>query len=81
MDYYKNDVTHCIIKFNEKNKQGKDTIDLVPISWSYNKNGQMYSKYPNQNEYHKIDELCKQSTACDPSWNDFKVTIVKKACK
>jgi len=81
MANYQNIFTHLVIKFDEKNKQGKDIIDLVPISWTHDKDGQIYCKYPNKNEYHKIDKLCKKSIICDPSWNDFKITVVKEARK
>uniref|UniRef100_A0A2S2PT21 DUF4806 domain-containing protein n=1 Tax=Schizaphis graminum TaxID=13262 RepID=A0A2S2PT21_SCHGA len=79
MANYQNIFTHLVIKFDEKNKQGKDIIDLVPISWTHDKDGQIYCKYPNKNEYHKINKMCKKSMICDPSWNDFKITVVKEA--
>jgi len=81
MANYQNGPSHIVIKFCEQNKHGKDIIDLVPISWTYNKNGHMYCKYPEKKEYHKIDDMCKKSMICDPTWNDFQITIVKEARK
>lgn len=81
MANYQNNFTHLVIKFDEKNKHGKDIIDLVPISWVHNEDGQLYCKYPDKNDYHKIDEMCRNSNVCDPSWNDFKIAVVKEARK
>lgn len=54
--------THIVIKFNEKTKYGKQSIDVVPISWTYLKKGKLFCKYPNENEYHNIDEMSKTSS-------------------
>lgn len=78
---YKKKTSHLVIKFNEKTKQDKDIIDLVPISWTFNKDSQLYCKYPDKNEYHKIDQMCKKSIKFDALWNDFKISVVKEACK
>lgn len=59
------DITYLLIKFTEKNKRGKDIIDLVPTSWTYIEDGQLYCKYSDKNEYHKIDHMCKKSIKCD----------------
>jgi len=43
--------THVVIEFNEKTKNGKESIDVLPISWTYYKKGKLFSKYPYEDEY------------------------------
>lgn len=40
------DTTHVVVQFNEKSKDGKKTIDLVPVSWVYQNKNQLFCKYP-----------------------------------
>lgn len=53
--------THVVIKLREKTKHGKESIDVIPISWKSFKKGKLYSKYPYEDEYHKLDEMSKTS--------------------
>lgn len=52
---YQDDTTHVVIKFNKEAKDGKESIDLVPISWTYIENKILFCKYQKKEEYHKID--------------------------
>ncbi|XP_071629353.1 uncharacterized protein [Temnothorax longispinosus] len=74
MDYQK-DTTHVVIKFFEKSKTGQTSIDLVPVMWTYLKDGQLFCKYPNKSEYLKVNKLSKTSSEPEPP----KVILVKEA--
>ncbi|XP_024888278.1 dentin sialophosphoprotein-like isoform X2 [Temnothorax curvispinosus] len=78
MDYQK-DTTHVVIKFFEKSKTGQTSIDLVPVTWTHLKDGQLFCKYPNKSEYLKVNKLSKTSSEPGASWKSFKVILVKEA--
>lgn len=57
---YKKDTTHVVIKFIKKSKYGKESIDFVPISWTFTENKKLYCKYPaDSDEYKTIDKMSK----------------------
>lgn len=74
-----NHTTHIVIKFNEKNKHGKQSIDVVPIAWTYFKKGKLYCKYPSELEYHNIDEMNKTSSVPGALWKSYEVISIKEA--
>lgn len=76
-------ITYVVIKFDEKTKDGKDSVDLVPVSWTHqNVKGQQFCKYPsNAVEYRSLDRMCRTSLEPKPSWKDFKVSFLKEAGK
>lgn len=78
---YKNSTTHLVIKFKKETGNAKQCIDLVPITWTYVDENQLYCKYPEKNEYHKIDRMSKKSLKYKATWRSFEIEIVKKACK
>jgi len=59
MDYKKNS-THAVIKFDEKTVDGKDYIDLIPLSWTYIENGLLHCKYPDKKYYATINKMSKK---------------------
>lgn len=71
--------THVVIKFQEKTKRGKDSIDVVPIAWTYYKKGTFYCKYPYEDEYYKLDEMSKKSAEPETSWKSYEITLIKEA--
>eukprot|EP00102_Acyrthosiphon_pisum_P019115 XP_016656325.1 PREDICTED: uncharacterized protein LOC107882474 [Acyrthosiphon pisum] len=75
---YQKDTTHVIIQFNKETKQGKASIDLVPISWTYIENNTLYCKYPTKENYHKIDIMSKVSSAHETSWKGYKIHVIKE---
>lgn len=79
---FEKDTTHAVVQFNEKSKDGKKIIDLVPIAWVYQKNKQLFCKYPSKKkEYNNLNEMCKTSAAYGSFWKSFEVTIIKEASK
>lgn len=63
-DKLKKDTTHVIVEFNEQSKDGKKTIDLVPVSWIYQNDNQFLCKYPTKKiEYNNLNQMCKTSAA------------------
>lgn len=81
MDHFQTNTTHVVIKFIEKSKNGKENIDLVPITWVYQQMGKWYSKYPKKNEYSKLDQMCKTSSSYGISWKGYEIIIIKEARK
>jgi len=75
---YQKDTTHVVIQFNKETKQGKASIDLVPISWTYNVNNTLYCKYPTKENYHKIDIMSKVSLAHETPWKGYKIHVIKE---
>lgn len=73
--------THVVIKFNEKTKNGKESIDVLPISWTYYKKGKLFSRYPYEDEYHKLDDMCKLSVEPKTFWKSYEATLIKEASK
>jgi len=71
--------THVVIKFHEKTKNGKESIDVIPISWMYYKKGKLYSKYPYEDGYHKLDDMCKFSVEPETFWKSYETTLIKEA--
>ncbi|CAI6371935.1 unnamed protein product [Macrosiphum euphorbiae] len=71
--------THVVIKFNEKTKNGKESIDILPISWTYYKKGKLFSRYPYEDEYHKLDDMCKLSVEPKTFWKSYEATLIKEA--
>jgi len=78
---FKKETTHVLIKFNKIKKCDKTTIDLIPISWTYFEDNTFYCKYPNKNEYNKIDQMSKMSSIHKVSWKSFEITLIKEARK
>jgi len=78
---FKKETTHVLIKFNKIKKCDKTTIDLIPISWTYIEDKTFYCKYPNKNEYNKIDQMSKMSSIHKVSWKSFEITLIKEARK
>lgn len=78
---FKKETTHVLIQFNKIRKFEKTTIDLIPISWTYIEDDKMYCKYPNKNEYKKIDQMVKMSSIYKLSWKSFEITLIKEARK
>ncbi|XP_008185906.2 uncharacterized protein LOC100568806 [Acyrthosiphon pisum] len=76
---FKKETTHVLIKFNKIKKCDKTTIDLIPISWTYIEDKTFYCKYPNKNEYNKIDQMSKMSSIHKVSWKSFEITLIKEA--
>ncbi|CAI6362310.1 unnamed protein product [Macrosiphum euphorbiae] len=76
---FKKETTHVLIQFNKIRKFEKTTIDLIPISWTYIEDDKMYCKYPNKNEYKKIDQMVKMSSIYKLSWKSFEITLIKEA--
>lgn len=75
---YQEDTTHVVIQFNKETKQGKASIDLVPISWTYIEKNTLYCKYPTKENYHKIDKMSKVSSAHETSWKGYKIHVIKE---
>lgn len=75
---YQDDTTHVVIKFNKEAKDGKESIDLVPISWTYIENKILFCKYQKKEEYHKIDIISQASSAHDTLWKGYKVHVIKE---
>lgn len=44
-DTFEKDTTHVVVQFNEKSKDGKKIIDLVPVAWVYQNDKQLFCKY------------------------------------
>lgn len=78
---YKTNTTHVVVKFNEKTIDGKDCIDLIPLSWTFMKDGGLKCKYPDKNEYSKIDVLSKTLSNFKESWKSFGISLVSEARK
>lgn len=81
MDNFQANTTHLVVKFIEHSKNGKENVDLVPISWVYHKMGKWYSKYPNKNDYCKLDKMCKTSSSHGVLWKGYEIVIIKEARK
>ena len=80
MDFEK-DSTHVVIKFNKKAANGKESIDLVPITWIYTDNGKLYCKYPDKKDYKRMEKLSKTSSEPGALWKGFEISAVKEARK
>ncbi|XP_022173161.1 uncharacterized protein LOC111035728 [Myzus persicae] len=78
MNFQKNS-SHIVIKFHEKTKHGKESIDVIPISWTFQKKGKLYCKYPSKKEYDKLDKMSKESAVPEDCWKMFEITKVKEA--
>jgi len=78
---FKKETTHVLVKFNKIKKCDKTTIDLIPISWTFIEDEKLYCKYPNKNEYSKIDQMSKMSSIHKISWKSFEITLMKEARK
>lgn len=77
---FKTNTTHVVIKFNEK-LNGKDCIDLIPLSWILINDGQLQCKYPDKNEYSKVDMLSKTYSNYKDVWKSFGISVVSEARK
>lgn len=76
------DTTHVVVQFNEKSKDGKKTIDLVPVSWVYQNKNQLFCKYPTKKkEYSNLNEMCKTSATHGAFWKSYEISIIKQAGK
>jgi len=78
---YKISTTHLVIKYKKDTGNAKECIDLVPITWTYADKNKLYCKYPEKNEYYKIDRMSKKSLKYKTTWKSFEIEIVKEACK
>lgn len=76
MDYKSSTTRYVVIKFDEKIVWGKDCIDLIPIKWTYIKNGQLKCRYPDKKEYSTIDVMSKTLTDYGAFWKGFGISIV-----
>jgi len=72
---FKKETTHVLKKCD------KTPIDLIPISWTFIEDKKFYCKYPNKNEYNKIDQMSKMSSIHKVSWKSFEITLIKEARK
>jgi len=80
MDYNKNS-THVVIKFDEKTVDGKECIDLIPLSWIYFENGLLNCKYPDKKDYAKINKMSKTLSNYKKSWKGFGISVVSEASR
>jgi len=77
---FKTNTTHVVIKFNKK-LNGKDSIDLILLSWILINDGQLQCKYPDKTEYSKVDTLSKTSSTHKDAWKSFGISVVSEARK
>lgn len=81
-DKFEKHTTHGVVQFNEKSKDGKKTIDLVPVSLVYENDKQLFCKHlTKKKEYNNLNKMCKTSAAHGPFWKSFEITIIKQAGK
>lgn len=80
MEFKKNS-THVVIKFDEKTADGKDCIDLIPLSWTYIENGLLHCKYPDKKYYATINKMSKTLSNPKESWKGFGISIISEASK
>jgi len=76
---FEKDTTHVVVKFNEKSKNGKKTIDLVPVEWVFESERKLYCKYPSKKDYCNLNEMCKTSAAHGPFWKSYGISVIKQA--
>lgn len=77
MDYRKNSTR--VIKFVKKN--GRDSIDFIPLSWTYLENRLLNCKYPDKKDYTKINKMRKTLSNHKESWKGFGISIISEASK
>lgn len=74
MNFQRDTTTHVVIKFKKETYNKKECIDLVPITSIYAIENKLYCKYPEKNEYYKIDKMSKKSLIFKETWKVMKLT-------
>lgn len=70
------------ISSNKSKKAVKKVVEIVPTSWVFkNDNGETRCKYPDEKEYHELNEWIEKEIAPNSLWKSFCVLIIKEAGK
>lgn len=67
---------YAIVLFLPKKCPGKEDIDIVPVSWISNKNEKTLCKFPNKDNYDKLNLWVERLQPAGAKWKSFEIEVL-----